>query len=137
MGAALCRHPILCEAEGRLGEGGQVTAMIPYSSAQSHLPYTPPPNRITREGHTQHSRPTGRWTPRAGPGRSDQAQAWTANCGLPASHALPDKLHPPWPMSLTPRNLEGGMDQCPSPRKRCRLNAFHFLPFLSTRFFLR
>lgn len=65
----------------------------------------PRPNRITREGHTQHGRPTGRWTPRAGPGRSDQAQAWTANCGLPASHALPDEVHPPWPMSLTPRNL--------------------------------
>lgn len=90
----------------------------------------PPPYRVTREGHTQHVRPTGEWTPRAGPGCSDQAQAWTANCGLLSSHALLNEVHPPWPVSLTPRNLEGGMDQRPSPRKHCRLHALH-IPFCS------
>ena len=129
-GSRFVRCLILCEAKGGLGGGGQITATIPYSSAQSHPLIQPIPYRVTREGHTQHVRPTGEWTPRAGPGCSDQAQAWTANYGLLSSHALLNEVHQPWPMSLTPRNLEGGTDQRPSPRKHCPLNAL-YIPFRS------
>ena len=66
-GAALRGHPILCEAEGRLGKGGQITATIPYSSAQSHVPYTPP-SKQDHQGGPHPARPAHRQV---------DAQSWT------------------------------------------------------------
>lgn len=111
MGATLCGYPILCEAEGGLGQITEPSPLHTPRSIQDHKGGPHPAWLAHRQVDAQS------WT-------------WTASCGLLASHALLDEVHPPRPVSLTPGNLEGETDQHPSPRKRWRLNAFHF-PSLS------